>query len=1160
MPNIVANIPNFVSGVSQQPRTMRFPSQAEESVNTYPSVVEGLTKRPGTQHIKRLYTSFTSNDSASFFIDRSESEKYITEIRDGKFRVFDLSGAEKNVYYGGTTPSLTPTAQATTFLSTTGGSSVFRENFKFLNIADYTFVLNKSKYPQYTSSKKSQTIVGTTRSRRIKVALVTLKQLTERQTFRIRIDNYILSGGSPVNRNTEYFFETFTYVKPNDGSDQNPDCRISMRKNGASQHSRDGDLNATAFQTDSVMNTMGIYMSGGGTGNLAGTATGTYESLATSSGQGGWGFAYSSGTLAIWNTSTGTANNGIYDANGDLIWSISTSDSGSGSLLNLNWEEVQSFTDLPRFGLQNTTYKIVGYPQDQGDEYWVRFKAILSESGTNFGEGQWVETIEPGSSFEIDSVTMPWALVRLSSGDFALTPLDGSTRTYGSVSYTAPKWKDKICGDEETNPGPTFLNANGVQKTRINDIFFYKNRLGLLSEENIVFSESGEYFNFFKTTITQTLDSDPIDVASSSTNVSNINYAIPFFDRLLLFSETSQFTLASSDNLTPKSVSIQVSTGYSCLTGVSPVPAGKNIYFGYFKDNFSGIKEYFLNPENTFMDANEISVNVPKYIEGKINNIVVSETENVLCATTTKSQNVIYIYKYLNLGSERVQGAWSKFLFDSTSIIENIFFKKEILYILFRRTDGIYLEKIDFQSFSSEEYFPYSPRLDRLFPVWPGNLSTAPSSGNWVSGVTSSYNSTTNITTLTLPINFGNTNPICLAGGSYESDTSIQFTGTQDQSFLFSENSKDFYLRTLGKNGSCIIAGFFKPSTLSDQTILNLDKGNQIVSANDWRAIQIGIKNGLLYCAVKVSDNVGWGWSVTNASIFTNSWNSFVVSLETTGTALNQFLISLNGGASTGHFGASFSSTIGSSYLDVPSEEFKGNLDNIIIIKTFSNPQSFYNSYFTNLNTDSLYSRIKSAFSDSLISFISFDKNNFDLVKDIHSGEIIFDKASGIKTDQDQALSFSQTKDNIEYSSYSVSSGNSVITFIGQLNQFNGPLYFGIPYTMSHTITPINLRAPGQKGGQILVASAKFNLKYGYLAYTNTKKFDVVVSSNDPIQGNVYKYSFYAPSQPDTGVFKFPMFLNSENCLITLLNSSFYPSCFVSGDFEGTLTYQFQRT
>ena len=99
------------------------------------------------------------------------------------------------------------------------------------------------------------------------------------------------------------------------------------------------------------MNTMGNYMAGGGTSNIAGTATGTYESLATASGQGGWGFAYSSGTLAIWNTSTGTANNGIYDANGDLIWSISTSDSGSGSLLNLNWEEVQSFTDLPRFGL-----------------------------------------------------------------------------------------------------------------------------------------------------------------------------------------------------------------------------------------------------------------------------------------------------------------------------------------------------------------------------------------------------------------------------------------------------------------------------------------------------------------------------------------------------------------------------------------------------------------------------------------------------------------------------------------------------------------------------------------------------------------------------------------------------------------------------------------
>ena len=33
----------------------------------------------------------------------------------------------------------------------------------------------------------------------------------------------------------------------------------------------------------------------------------------------------------------------------------------------------------------------------------------------------------------------------------------------------------------------------------INNLTFYKNRLGILSEENVVFSENGEFYNFFKT-------------------------------------------------------------------------------------------------------------------------------------------------------------------------------------------------------------------------------------------------------------------------------------------------------------------------------------------------------------------------------------------------------------------------------------------------------------------------------------------------------------------------------------------------------------------------------------------------------------------------------------------------------------------------------------
>ena len=1175
MPNIIANIPNFVSGVSQQPRTMRFPSQAEESINTFPSVVEGLTKRPPAQHIKRLLTPTTqaSSTSSSHFIDRSETEKYITEIREGKIRVWDLDGTEKLVYYGGATPNLTPPASASAYL--TGNT----DDFKMLTIADYTFVLNKTAYPRYTSNLVTQSLVGTTKNRRIKVAMITFKQITERCTFNIRIGTTLSSG---VNRLTQYTFSNSTYLTPQ-GADQTNDSffRTTRSDNfGAftSLYSAFCDLNNLMLQTDAIAQNWRSMWSTGAPVNATTSVTGTPTDIGTTTGVSGWSFTSQGSTLMLWNTATGTPNTPGFDANGDVIWDISISDSASGALLQLNWEEVQSFSELPRNGVKGIIYKIIGYPQDIGDEYWVKFD--FPSSAVVQGEGLWKETIAPGEYYEIDSSTMPWALVRLSSGNFAFTPLDGVSRSWGGTTYQPPKWTNKICGDIETNKSPSFLNLPSQSLKMINDIFFYKNRLGFLSEENIIFSESGEYFNFFKTTITQNLDTDPIDIASSSVNVSNLNYAIPFFDRLLLFSENAQFSLIGTDNLTAKTASIQITTNFSAIPEVAPVGTGKNVYFPYYKDSFSGVKEYFLNPENGYMDANEITLNIPKYIEGKIFKITASDTENVLAVLTKKTfgdpsvNNVLYIYKYLNVGSERVQGAWSKFMFGSSTRILNVFFKKENLYLLIERKEdsySLYLEKIDFQSFQTKAYLPYMPRIDRMVTIWPDSTYN-------LSGTTTTYDSTTDTTAITLPLNYASQLPTIVAGASPEVDSSVRLLGN-GESYLYSSNSATFYRSTLSSH-NFTISGYFKPVSTNNQIIFELDKG-----VNDnWRSAQLAIEGGKLRFFKKVSENSGWT-AVTPNSVIADSWNFFTITSTTIST--NTYIyVQLNGGTSAIAFASEFSSP--SAYLNIGSynfSDFNGKIDNIAIISTASSTiqSNYYASYGPTMSTlassangavsnaskytpesrNIQYQKLNMDFGSNLISYFTFDDENPDLLTDIKSKAIVFDKVKNIHLNQDQVLYSKSTLDVVPLISSAITgSGSSAVTTItiqGQLSQYAGPIYVGIPYTMIHTITPVVLRAPGQKGGQILVSSGNYQLKYGYISYTNSKRFSIAVTSGDLAQGNSYNYDFVNNGSLKSGTFRFPLFLKSDNCFLTLLNNSHYPCCFVSADFEGTLTNSYQR-
>ena len=46
-------------------------------------------------------------------------------------------------------------------------------------------------------------------------------------------------------------------------------------------------------------------------------------------------------------------------------------------------------------------------------------------------------------------------------------------------NYTLPKWGERTVGDEDTAPNPTLVG------TKINNVFFFRNRLGFLADDNV---------------------------------------------------------------------------------------------------------------------------------------------------------------------------------------------------------------------------------------------------------------------------------------------------------------------------------------------------------------------------------------------------------------------------------------------------------------------------------------------------------------------------------------------------------------------------------------------------------------------------------------------------------------------------------------------------
>ncbi len=176
MPLISGSVPSLINGVSQQPATLRMPTQGENQVNGFSHVSRGLQKRPCTEHVAKIVgiDSTTSNDVFIHTIRRSEDEAYALVIKGGdnpsansnkgnaEMRLFDLTGfatgtAGTEVFIHPDTVSSNITANGTidvSYLSNFSGTNSFEPNkLGATTVADFTFLLNKTtKVKKDTSS------------------------------------------------------------------------------------------------------------------------------------------------------------------------------------------------------------------------------------------------------------------------------------------------------------------------------------------------------------------------------------------------------------------------------------------------------------------------------------------------------------------------------------------------------------------------------------------------------------------------------------------------------------------------------------------------------------------------------------------------------------------------------------------------------------------------------------------------------------------------------------------------------------------------------------------------------------------------------------------------------------------------------------------------
>lgn len=304
--------------------------------------------------------------------------------------------------------------------------------------------------------------------------------------------------------------------------------------------------------------------------------------------------------------------------------------------------------------------------------------------------GAWRETARPGLLKALNSDTMPHVLIRNADGTF---------------TFQQQEWDERKAGDDNTNPFPSFVDRT------INDVFFYRNRLGFLSADKVIMSRSGGFFNFWRETATDILDTDPIDTAVTGTKVSFLNYATPFDKTLMLFGDQTQFVLSGGQVLSPKTVSVDPTTTYEAVPNVKPVGLGPSAFFAAQGGSYASIREYFVKEDVVSNSAPEVNSHCPWYIPIDVADMAGAPNDNMLFLRTASEPRTIYTYRFEWSNNQKVQSAWNRWEFDfdivSMSVLNNR------LFLIFEDDTGTHLGRIDLRGRMSAKGLPFDVFLDR---------------------------------------------------------------------------------------------------------------------------------------------------------------------------------------------------------------------------------------------------------------------------------------------------------------------------------------------------------------------------------------------------------------------------------------------------------------
>ncbi len=465
-------------------------------------------------------------------------------------------------------------------------------------------------------------------------------------------------------------------------------------------------------------------------------------------------------------------------------------------LINVVSGSVKTIEDLPTQCKHGMVVRVANSESTDNDDYYVKFFGNNDQDG----DGVWEECAMPGTQIEYDKATMPVQLVRTNATTFTLSQVDYEQCTSGDTTETTG-----------TNPRATF-----VGKT-INKMVFFRNRLVMLSDENIIMSRPGNFFNFWAKTAQTFSNIDVIDIQVSSTYPAIVFDAIQVNAGLVVFTKNQQFMLTTdSDVLSPATAKVNAIANYNFNHKTNPISLGTTVGF---LDNANKYSRFF-EMSNLLREGEPIVVEQSKVVSTLLSNelkLISNSRENSIIFFSEENTPTLYAYRYFQSGNERAMEAW--FTWTLTGDIRYHCFLDDALYVVVKNGTKDQLLRYNI-TLDSNSHFVTSG-VD--FPV---HLDHSMTTSGWT------YNAQSNKSTKIIPSGLESSTAQLAAYDNSNNQSGVQNLGRYAKVTVLPVSNNNTYLEIDGDwSNETFIIGYLFDMNIQIPTIYLKQQ-----AGDNWRA------------------------------------------------------------------------------------------------------------------------------------------------------------------------------------------------------------------------------------------------------------------------------------------------------------------------------------